>query len=64
MPSRAQLEAGRPWTASPAPARFASGLLALLAVLAFGLRDRSAAFPSIAFPWMPDGATVYDALNE
>ncbi|MFJ9799918.1 hypothetical protein [Streptomyces sp. NPDC101145] len=135
------LEADRPWTAGPVPARFASGLLALLeaqavnealglhecdlcpeplddahpwyeprpghrcasagtgeirvpgapgtayaapslighyvldhgylpprefvdAVLAFGLRDRSAAFPSFAFPWMPDGATVYDALNE
>ncbi|MFF0476441.1 hypothetical protein [Streptomyces sp. NPDC004284] len=31
------------------------------AVLAFDLQDRSAAYPSIAFPWIPDDAELYDA---
>ncbi|MCX2179948.1 hypothetical protein KV205_05300 [Streptomyces sp. SKN60] len=34
------------------------------AVLAFDLQDRSAAYPAIAFPWIPDDAELYDALAE
>ncbi|MFD8639531.1 hypothetical protein ACFV14_04390 [Streptomyces zaomyceticus] len=34
------------------------------AVLAFDLRDRSTAYPWIAFPWIPDDAELYDAAIE
>ncbi|MFE0643048.1 hypothetical protein ACFW2Y_15735 [Streptomyces sp. NPDC058877] len=33
------------------------------AVLAFDLRDRSTAYPWIAFPWIPEDAEPYDASD-